>query len=33
MTNFEITTLIMGIFAILFALWIKPTDTKHKLHH
>jgi len=33
MTSFEITTLIMGIFAILFAIWIKPTDNKHKLHH
>jgi hypothetical protein len=33
MTNFEITTLIMGTIAILFAMWIKPTDTKHKLHN
>lgn len=29
MTEFEITTLVMGVLAIAFALWVKPTNTHH----
>ena len=29
MTEFEITTLVMGVLAITFALWVKPTN-KHQ---
>ena len=29
MTEFEITTLVMGVLAIVFALWVKPTQ-QHK---
>jgi hypothetical protein len=27
MTEFEIVTLVMGVSAIVFALWVKPTKT------
>ncbi len=27
MTEFEITTLVMGVSALIFALWVKPTNT------
>ncbi len=27
MTDFEIVTLVMGVSAIIFALWVKPTRT------
>jgi hypothetical protein len=29
MTEFEITTLVMGIFSIIFAIWVKPTKKHH----
>ena len=30
MNEFEITTLVMSIFALAFALWVKPTtNTQH----
>jgi hypothetical protein len=29
MTEFEIITLIMGVSAIAFALWVKPTNIHH----
>jgi hypothetical protein len=29
MTEFEIITLIMGISSLIFALWVKPTNTHH----
>ena len=31
MTEFEITTLIMGISAIVFAIWVKPNNTHHTI--
>jgi len=31
MTEFEITTLVMGVFAIAFAIWVKPTKTHHSV--
>jgi hypothetical protein len=31
MTEFEITTLVMGIFSIIFAIWVKPTKAHDSL--
>ena len=32
MTSFGITTIVIGIAALIFALWVKPTDKAAKHH-
>ena len=29
MTSFGITTIVIGALALIFALWVKPTNTHH----
>ena len=32
MTSFGITTIVIGVMALIFALWVKPTtQNKHKI--